>query len=69
MKVKQLWFCVDHAEGGGVSGLWDFRAGATGGLVSAIVYTSYKYKVMTGTCAACLHTDQSRSYLNHFVLS
>jgi hypothetical protein len=23
---------------------------------------------MTGTCAACLHTDQSRSYLNHLVL-
>ena len=23
---------------------------------------------MTGTCAACLHTNQSRSYLNHLVL-
>jgi hypothetical protein len=22
---------------------------------------------MTGTCAACLHTNQSRSYLNHLV--
>jgi hypothetical protein len=22
---------------------------------------------MTGTCAACLHTSQSRSYLNHLV--
>jgi hypothetical protein len=22
---------------------------------------------MTGTCAACLHTNQSRSYLNHVV--
>jgi hypothetical protein len=24
---------------------------------------------MTGSCAACLHTDQSRSYLNHLVIS
>jgi hypothetical protein len=24
---------------------------------------------MTGTCAACLHTNQSRSYLNHLVQS
>jgi hypothetical protein len=24
---------------------------------------------MTGTCAACLHTNQSRSYLNHLVVS
>jgi hypothetical protein len=24
---------------------------------------------MTGTCAACLHTNQSRSYLNHLVYS
>ena len=23
---------------------------------------------MTGTCAACLHTNQSWSYLNHLVL-
>ena len=23
---------------------------------------------MTGTCAACLHTNQSRSYLNHLVI-
>jgi hypothetical protein len=24
---------------------------------------------MTGTCAACLHTNQSRSYLNHLVFN
>ena len=24
---------------------------------------------MTGTCAACLHTNRSRSYLNHLVLT
>jgi hypothetical protein len=24
---------------------------------------------MTGTCAACLHTNQSQSYLNHLVYS
>jgi hypothetical protein len=23
---------------------------------------------MTGTCAACLYTNQSRSYLNHLVI-
>jgi hypothetical protein len=29
----------------------------------------YKYGRMTGTCAACLHTNQSWSYLNHLVQS
>jgi hypothetical protein len=24
---------------------------------------------MTGTCEACLHTNQSRSYLNHLVVA
>jgi len=36
------------------------------------IYPAHDFHVqggsnMTGTCAACLHTNQSRSYFNHLV--
>jgi hypothetical protein len=46
---------IGKREGGGESGLNQSFVYIQGG------------SNMTGTCAACLHTNQSRSYLNHLV--
>jgi len=41
----------------------------SGSVVMVVVVVVQGGSNMTGTCAACLHRNQSRSYLNHLVIA